>query len=93
MAQNLDKSYSLTESFLQALLAGDETLEFPFELSHEELTIVSHLETPAFILGRSGTGKTTCLIFKVLTSFIMTSSLPGDNPIRQVDFLSCFSQV
>lgn len=84
MTQTVDKSYSLTEPFLQALVTGDETLEFPFELSQEELSIVSHFQTSAFIIGRSGTGKTTCLVHKILFSFMMRKSLSGDNAIRQV---------
>lgn len=83
MVQSIDKSYPLTEPFLQALLTGDETLGHPFELSSEELSIISYFETSAFILGRSGTGKTTCLVFKILLNFMRTS-LPGDNAIHQV---------
>lgn len=61
-------------------------------LSKEELSIVSHSENSALILGRSGTGKTTCLVFKILLNFMTNMSLPGDNAIHQVYSLSSYGQ-
>lgn len=78
----IDKFYSLTEPLLGSLLR-DLTFEVPFELSPEELRIVSHFTTSTLILGRSGTGKTTCLVFKLLAQLKARSSITGEEPIRQ----------
>lgn len=78
----VDKFYSLTEPLLGSLLR-DMTFEVPFELSPEELRIVSHFTTSTLILGRSGTGKTTCLVFSLLAQFKARSSISEEEPIRQ----------
>lgn len=77
-----DKFYSLTEPLLGSLLSN-LTFEVPFELSPEELRIVSHFTTSTLILGRSGTGKTTCLVFKLLAQFQARSLISEEEPIRQ----------
>lgn len=77
-----DKFYSLTKPLLGSLLSN-LTFEVPFELSPEELRIVSHFTTSALILGRSGTGKTTCLVFKLLAQFQARSLVTEEEPIRQ----------
>lgn len=82
-----DKFYSLTEPLLGSLLK-DLTFDVPFELSAEELRIVSHFNTSTLILGRSGTGKTTCLVFKLLAQFKARSSISEEEPIRQACILS-----
>ena len=51
---------------LERLLANPYAVEFPFDISMEEMEIIKYSNTAAFILGRSGTGKTTCLLFKLL---------------------------
>jgi hypothetical protein len=84
---NTDRYYNLTEPLLKSLFLEDVTLRYPFELSQEELRIVSHTKTPTLILGRSGTGKTTCLVFKILASYQLHTSHPGENSFRQVRVL------
>lgn len=92
-----DKFYSLTEPLLGSLLSN-LTFEVPFELSPEELRIVSHFTTSTLILGRSGTGKTTCLVFKLLAQFQARSLISEEEPIRQAcipstmfaAYLTCF---
>ena len=61
-----DKFYSMSGKVLERLLAAPNAVEFPFDISMEEVEIIKHSNTAAFILGRSGTGKTTCLLFKLL---------------------------
>jgi ABC-type Fe3+/spermidine/putrescine transport system ATPase subunit len=41
-------------------------IEVPFNLSFEETELVKMPMSSIFILGRSGTGKTTVLIFRML---------------------------
>lgn len=92
-----DKFYSLTEPLLGSLLSN-LTFDVPFELSPEELRIVSHFTTSTLILGRSGTGKTTCLVFKLLAQFQARSLISEEEPIRQAcipstmfaAYLTCF---
>jgi hypothetical protein len=58
---------------------------FPVDPSEEELHVINFLKCPAFILGRSGTGKTTCLVYK-LASRYLTSKAADELPVRQVSF-------
>lgn len=69
---------------MSSILSDSINSEFPFEMSREEIRIVSHFKTSTLILGRSGTGKTTCLIFKILTMFKARSSISDEAPFRQV---------
>ncbi|KAF8416944.1 hypothetical protein EV426DRAFT_624835 [Tirmania nivea] len=77
-----NKFYSLTRKVLDCLYFAPDTIAFPFELSREELEIVELKNAAAFILGRSGTGKTTCLLFKLLWKSIV--SRENESPVRQI---------
>lgn len=78
-----DKFYNMTEPFLKSIFQNTGEDEFPFDLSPEELDIVSHFNTSSLILGRSGTGKTTCLLFKILAKY-RAQSFSDEAPVRQV---------
>lgn len=84
---SIDKFYSLTEPLLRSFLSDDSGSEFPFELSQEELHIVLHFRTSTLILGRSGTGKTTCLIFKILIRSRAKRLISGEDNVRQACLL------
>ncbi|OMO60730.1 Reverse transcriptase, RNA-dependent DNA polymerase [Corchorus capsularis] len=62
----LMKFYSLSSGVVKHLLSdGDgRELELPFEVTDQELEIIS-FQRSSFILGRSGTGKTTVLTMKL----------------------------
>jgi len=81
-----NKSFTLTENLLQSIIKRDLTAEFPFDLSSSELRILQHFKTPTLIMGRSGTGKTTCLIFKMILRYIATHEVTPERMARQVDF-------
>ncbi|KAH0558797.1 hypothetical protein GP486_004565 [Trichoglossum hirsutum] len=88
-----NKFYSLTEPVINSILSNDVEAEFPFDISEEEVKIIRHFDSASLILGRSGTGKTTCLVYKLLGKYLARKSVPGEEPIRQVlltrsDFLS-----
>ncbi|KAL1759125.1 hypothetical protein FB107DRAFT_257938 [Schizophyllum commune] len=51
--------------FSQASLMADVDVAHVFRLSGKELEIVSHVGS-CYVLGRSGTGKTTTMLFKIL---------------------------
>lgn len=84
LIDSLDKFYSFTEPLLKSLLDGHEDDEFPFELSAQELEVVRHFSTSTLILGRSGTGKTSCLLFKMLAKHMLKESASDEQQARQV---------
>ncbi|WCJ17628.1 P-loop containing nucleoside triphosphate hydrolases superfamily protein [Euphorbia peplus] len=62
----LMKFYNLSSGVVSHLLSGGDgrELELPFELTDEEMEIIFY-QRSTFILGRSGTGKTTVLTMKL----------------------------
>ncbi|KAF8539048.1 hypothetical protein BDD12DRAFT_981228 [Trichophaea hybrida] len=78
----LGKFYSLT-SIVLASVEHPTPAVFPVDPSEEEVHIINHVKSPAFILGRSGTGKTTCLIYK-LASRYLTTKFEDETPVRQL---------
>ncbi|KAI5808229.1 hypothetical protein DFH27DRAFT_650744 [Peziza echinospora] len=79
-----NKFYCVTEKVLNQILSVDSLgdMEFPFDISEEETEIIRHANNSAFILGRSGTGKTTCLLYKLLCRYI--AGKEQFYPIRQI---------
>ena len=63
----LMKFYALSSGVASHLLSGcdGEEIEFPFELSSQEMEII-HFNRSSFVLGRSGTRKTTVVIGKLI---------------------------
>ncbi|KAL8712570.1 MAG: hypothetical protein Q9220_003101 [cf. Caloplaca sp. 1 TL-2023] len=82
--QLVDKFYPFTEAVRKKWTTRSMALEYPYKLSHQEIEIVRHHETASLILGRSGTGKTTCLMFRLIGRYLQSMSVAGERPIRQV---------
>ncbi|KAL9029644.1 MAG: hypothetical protein Q9196_002143 [Gyalolechia fulgens] len=80
----VSKVYAFTEPVLQAQIFSDMTLELPYMLSKAEMEVVCHWETPSLILGRSGTGKTTCLAYQLMGKHLANKTSASERPIRQV---------
>jgi len=78
-----NKFYSLTEPVIRSVLANDVMAEFPFDLSEDEDHVIQHFKTASLILGRSGTGKTTCLVFKLVGKYVARKAVAGERPVRQ----------
>ncbi|RPB01640.1 hypothetical protein L873DRAFT_1842358 [Choiromyces venosus 120613-1] len=78
----LAEFYCLTETVLDNVLSTNRKVAFPVDISREEVTVVNHFQTPAFILGRSGTGKTICLVYKLVGKYL--SGKGNGEPLRQV---------
>lgn len=69
---------------LQSIIQQDIAAEYPFDMSETEMQIVQHSGRPTLIMGRSGIGKTTCLVLTMIyKNCTMLSALPGTRA-RQV---------
>jgi hypothetical protein len=69
---NILKFYQFDSKTVAALLQTDSKLEFPFsvtELEHQIINLQSHPPKSLLLLGRSGTGKTTCLVYRMWAEF------------------------
>ncbi|KAI9462689.1 hypothetical protein HD554DRAFT_2288449 [Boletus coccyginus] len=60
----LEKYVTFSQAFLHSLIVNQD-VQHVFELTPEELKIVQ-CKTSCYVLGRSGTGKTTTMLFKML---------------------------
>ncbi|KAF8453554.1 hypothetical protein BDZ91DRAFT_749021 [Kalaharituber pfeilii] len=79
------KFYTLTQIILDGLLKSGTSAEFPFDVAQEEIEIIRQKTSSSIILGRSGTGKTTCLVFKLLGSYLASKHSAEDKrPLRQI---------
>ena len=76
------KFYSLTNTVLDNIASTAGKVAYPVDISGEEAAVVDHFLTPAFILGRSGTGKTTCLVYKLVGRYLCSKENMG--LLRQV---------
>ena len=83
---SIDKFYALTEPVIRSILSSDLSAEFPFNLSREEARVIRHFRTASLILGRSGTGKTTCLVFKLVGKYLASKAVVDERPVRQVSY-------
>ena len=59
---------------LESVLKDDMLADFPFDFSGDESKVIIHQDSSTLILGRSGTGKTTCLVFKLLVRYAAASA-------------------
>ncbi|EJF58550.1 P-loop containing nucleoside triphosphate hydrolase protein, partial [Dichomitus squalens LYAD-421 SS1] len=60
----LEKFVTFSQAFLNSILA-DQDVAHVFGVSHREKEIIEH-DSSCFVIGRSGTGKTTTMVFKIL---------------------------
>ncbi|OAX31996.1 hypothetical protein K503DRAFT_727462, partial [Rhizopogon vinicolor AM-OR11-026] len=60
----LEKYVAFSQAFLHSLIANQD-VQHVFMLTHQEQKIVE-CTTSSYVLGRSGTGKTTTMLFKIL---------------------------
>ena len=79
-----NKFYSLTEPVIQSIIDNELTAAFPFDLSRDEARCIIHFQSASLILGRSGTGKTTCLIFKLVGKYLASQAILDEKAVRQV---------
>ncbi|KAK0464820.1 P-loop containing nucleoside triphosphate hydrolase protein [Armillaria novae-zelandiae] len=74
----VEKYVTFSQPFLETILA-DVDATFPYVVSTQEKRIIEHPKS-CYVIGRSGTGKTTTMLFKMLlierTFQLMASDLP-----------------
>ncbi|CAJ0924352.1 22586_t:CDS:10 [Entrophospora sp. SA101] len=62
-----NKFVPLSKDLFKSLVRGGT--DFTFQVSELEHKIINH-PTSAIVVGRSGTGKTTCIVFRLLASYL-----------------------
>lgn len=65
----------------------DGEVDFPFRLSPKEQEIIEMVPNPpcsVLLLGRSGTGKTTCAVYRIWGHWMAHHGMGIDKPYRQV---------
>ncbi|KAF8244421.1 hypothetical protein K440DRAFT_663457 [Wilcoxina mikolae CBS 423.85] len=79
-----NKFYEFTKPVMDSFLSKSLTAEFPFHTSPEEKAVIKHDQSGTLIMGRSGTGKTTCLVQKLLRNCASSRSVIGQPQLRQI---------
>lgn len=77
-----NKYVKLSTAYLNGLIA-EHKLELPFQLTAKEWQIVQ-CPTSCYVIGRSGTGKTTAMVFKMLGIQRTWEQLSGSRKPRQL---------
>ncbi|CAL1532830.1 unnamed protein product [Lymnaea stagnalis] len=84
------KLYTLSSQMVEAVLNdGESKVDFPFRVTEIEHTFI-HLkpEAPLLLLGRSGTGKTTCCLYRLFNEFLNYWELAKDLGRPHIECLS-----
>ncbi|CAG8480420.1 12096_t:CDS:10 [Ambispora gerdemannii] len=68
-----NKFIPLSKNLFKSLVMGGS--EFTFQVSKVEYEIIKN-PTSAIIIGRSGTGKTTCIVYRLIASYLSNPSHP-----------------
>ncbi|KAK9842411.1 hypothetical protein WJX84_005751 [Apatococcus fuscideae] len=79
------KFYNLQSALVKSVMDGlnDEAIDFPFRVSPSEQRIIELDPSSSIILvGRSGTGKTTCAVYRIWAQWLASRS--SDEPVKQV---------
>ncbi|KAJ7652111.1 hypothetical protein DFH06DRAFT_1094341 [Mycena polygramma] len=77
------KTVHFSQELLESILA-DRDVAFVLQISPQELNVIEHPNS-CYVLGRSGTGKSTTIIYKMLMVEASCATLPpGVRKIRQV---------
>ncbi|CAG8567860.1 13873_t:CDS:10 [Dentiscutata erythropus] len=66
-----NKFIPLSKNLFKSVVLGGSG--FTFQVSEDEYNIIKY-PTSAIVIGRSGTGKTTCIVFRQIASYLMKSS-------------------
>ena len=77
------KFFVLTKPVLRAMEDYDLIAEYPLSLLGEQIDMIEDFQTSTLCLGRSGTGKTTSLIYKLVIRYLQ-SLASGGEPVCQI---------
>ncbi|KAL8986590.1 MAG: hypothetical protein Q9177_004130 [Variospora cf. flavescens] len=80
----VDKFYAFTQPVLRSQIVDFMVPKLPYKLSAHEMEVVCYWKSASLILGRSGTGKTTCLMFKLVGKYLASRRHSSQRPIRQI---------
>ncbi|KAH9510298.1 hypothetical protein Btru_042705 [Bulinus truncatus] len=86
---NILKLYTFSSCMVSAILSDAVSkIDFPFkvaEIEHQFITLKS--DAPFLLLGRSGTGKTTCCLYRLFKEFVnyWTEADKAGRPLKQKD--------
>ncbi|KAH3807147.1 hypothetical protein DPMN_135480, partial [Dreissena polymorpha] len=77
------KFYSFSSALLRTVLQNIETkVDFPFRVTDTEYTLINiESNAPILLIGRSGTGKTTCCVYRLWSQFRAYWATSPINPI------------
>jgi hypothetical protein len=83
------KFYSVSQELLKTVLGGldDSVVDFPFRVSPTEQDIIEMNPVPPcsiLLLGRSGTGKTTCAVYRIWGHWMTHHMMNQGTPFHQV---------
>lgn len=85
------KFYSVESSFVQKVLQNKDIVDVPFKVGELEHAIINlHPEplSPILLLGRSGTGKTICCLYRLFADFLKClerANLEELSPLANLD--------
>ncbi|PBK79871.1 hypothetical protein ARMGADRAFT_1021286 [Armillaria gallica] len=74
----IEKYVTLSQPFLDTILADVDAI-FPYMVSTQEKRIIEHPKS-CYVIGRSGTGKTTTMLFKILLIERTSQPTASDSP-------------
>ncbi|KAI5844072.1 hypothetical protein DFP73DRAFT_76530 [Morchella snyderi] len=81
--ERLPEDMLISGNVLESILLGQSHSDFPFDVTGKEVEIIKN-KNATFILGRSGTGKTSCLLYKLMSRYLARNIAQPDTPIRQI---------
>ena len=80
----ISKFFPFTEAFLRPQELDQVSPDYPYKLSTFEGDIVCYSDTSSIIFGRSGTGKTTCLVYRLIGRNLASKQFNDDSTFKQV---------
>lgn len=80
----IGKFFPFTEAFFHPQELKHVSPDYPYKLSPFERDIVCYSYTGSIIIGRSGTGKTTCLLYKLIGRNLASKKFGDDSTLKQV---------
>ncbi|KAL8914803.1 MAG: hypothetical protein Q9171_000639 [Xanthocarpia ochracea] len=80
----ISKFFPFTEAFLRPQELDHVSPDYPYKLSTSEGEIVCYSDTSSIIFGRSGTGKTTCLVYRLIGRNLASKQISDDSTFKQV---------